>query len=165
MTTGHRFGFHFTSSGTGWNRRWVRYWLASSVTWVTLALVLPVRWSMFILWLSTFVVLFLFPELWSVFQRDPVFPPLTQTIRHFLPNDAAFPLLWGLPGAAFARGLGVLPWWRILFVGVGTALLGWFTIHFTVVYARPDPHPHPGSRPQPPVGEEPPPVIADPRPI
>ena len=168
MSGAHRYGFHF-SRPAGWNAWWVRYWIVSSVVWASLPFLLPIRWLWFGVWCGVFTALFLVPEIVAVLRRDPRFPPLTQTIRHFLPNDIAFPLLWGLPGAAAGRWLGLLPWWRYFFCGVVTALLGWFTTHFTVTYARPDPHPHDATRGDEQVEAEPTAadtfVIRNPRPL
>lgn len=143
MSEDHRFGFHFRRP-PGWKRAWVRYWLISSVGWVSLAFILPVEWIWFSVWFVVFLAFFFVPEMVAIREPHDDRPPLTQVIRHFVPDDLAFPLLWGLPGAGAGRWLGLLPWWRFFFCGVVTGLLGWFTTHFTVTYARPDPHPHRG---------------------
>ena len=82
-------------------------------------------------------VLFLVPELISLKRGDSL-PPLTQTMRHFLPGWLAFPLIYGLLGAFGAKTLGFGRWWA---VGVLFGLLGWLTEHFTFTYLEGDPRP------------------------
>lgn len=161
MTSRHRYGYHFYIP-EDWSRPFVRYWVISSLCWSFAAFLIPVRWQWGLAWVVFFGILFGIPEYLSVKVRNDRYPPLTHTIRHFLPNEAAFPILFGLPAAASSRWLGVEPGlacWRIVFVGVAFAVLGWLTTHFTVTFARPDPHPHHRRR-SPSAPEEPGPMIA-----
>jgi len=92
------------------------------------------------------VVGFLVPELISLIKRDDSLPPLTHTIRHFLPDWLAFPLIYFSLGAVGANWLGFSQPVRI---GALMGLLGWLTDHFTVTYARPDPFPFSNRTPKP----------------
>jgi len=116
--------------------RWSTAWLAMWAVVVPLLLVagftIPVPH-----FIAAVVVLFLAPELVSLRQGDSL-PPLTQTIRHFLPGWLAFPLIYGLLGAFGAKALGYGRWWA---VGVLFGLLGWLTEHFTFTYLEGDPRP------------------------
>lgn len=129
---------------------------------VTLALVLPVTPWVVIGWLGATVALFGIPESTSLLRKDDSLPPLTHTIRHFLPNWFAFPLIYGLLGAIGGRWLG-FEWLRYLGVGAMFGLLGWLSDHFTVTYARPDPFPFGTLQGAP--GREPPPRIQPERPV
>jgi hypothetical protein len=168
MSTSHGFGFHF-SIPSDWNRAWVWMWLITSPIWIALAFIFPVTRFYFGIWFGVFLILFGIPEWISVrIPQDPL-PPLTHTIRHFLPNDLAFPLIYGFLGATAGRWLLVEPVLRYIGIGIVAAALGWLTTHFTVTYARPDPHPHPRARGEEavPEGEATmaPPVIQNPRPF
>ena len=72
-------------------------------------------------------------------EQDDSLPPLTHTIRHFLPNWVAFPLIYFLLGTIGAQWLGFQ---RPFHLGGLFALLGWLTNHLSVAYSRPDPFPH-----------------------
>jgi hypothetical protein len=142
----------------GWNPWWIGMWFVFTPAWFAFAFILDVTVSGWLIWLATFTALFLVPEAVSISKRDDALPPLTHTIRHYLPNDFAFPLIYGALGAISARFLG-LELWRYLGTAVAVAALGWLTTHFTVTYARPDPHPLPHLQP----GPEP--QIQDPHPV
>lgn len=117
-----------------WNTWWVVMWLVVSPTLIVTAFFVP-----FPLWVGAAVVGFLVPELVSIVKQDDSLPPLTHTIRHFLPNWLAFPLIYFSLGAVGAHWLE-FP--RPLRVGALMGLLGWLTDHFTVTYAKPDPFPY-----------------------
>jgi hypothetical protein len=76
----------------------------------------------------------------SILRREDRYPPLTHTIRHFLPNWFAFPLIYFFFGAIASRALG-FGYPRNLHVGGLFALLGWLTDHFTATYSAADPFP------------------------
>ena len=169
MTVLRDLGFH-ARPPTGWNARWVLMWGITAPTLLLLAFVLPVTWGSWWLWMVVALILFGIPEWIGVWKTHDDLPPLTYTIRHFLPNWLAFPLIYGLLGAIGARWLG-FGYPRFWGVGAMFALLGWLTDHFTITYARPDPHLHrlgageevpvAGSAPE----TQPPPVIQQPRPF
>jgi len=117
-----------------WNRWWLLMWAATSAVLLASAFFVPF-WPT---WTIAALVLFLIPELISVWKRDDGLPPLTHTIRHFLPNWIAFPLIYGLLGTIGSQWLGFARPFR---VGALFALLGWLTDHFTVTFAHPDPFP------------------------
>lgn len=116
--------------------RWSTAWLAM---WgVVVPLLLVAAFTVPVLqFIVAVVVLFLVPELISLKQGDSL-PPLTQTIRHFLPGWLAFPLIYGLLGAFGAKTFGFGRWWA---VGLLFGLLGWLTEHFTFTYIEADPRP------------------------
>lgn len=118
-----------------WNRLWLIMWVVVSAILLTSALFVPF-WPV---WLIAAGVLFLVPELISVAIKNDSLPPLTHTIRHFLPNWFAFPLIYGLLGTIGAEWLE-FP--RPFHLGALFALLGWLTDHFAVTYAHPDPFPY-----------------------
>jgi hypothetical protein len=115
-----------------WSKAWLALWGAVVPLLLIAAFTIPV--AQFV---GAVVVLFLMPELISLKQGDSL-PPLTQTIRHFLPGWLAFPLIYGLLGAFGAKTLGFGRWWG---VGVMFGLLGWLTEHFTFTYLEGDPRP------------------------
>jgi hypothetical protein len=116
--------------------RWSKAWLA---LWgVVVPLLLVAAFTITVpQFVAAVVVLFLVPELIGLKRGDSL-PPLTQTIRHFLPGWLAFPLIYGLLGAFGAKALGYERWWA---VGVLFGLLGWLTEHFTFTYLEGDPRP------------------------
>lgn len=118
-----------------WSKVWVVMWLVSAPAVVVLAFFLPF-WE----WVAVALVGFLVPEMISnrkQGQGDRL-PPLTHTIRHFLPNWVAFPLIYFALGSVGAHWLGVSPRFG---VGGLLGLLGWLTDRFIGVYARPDAFP------------------------
>jgi hypothetical protein len=154
---------------TGWNARWVLMWGITAPTLLLLALVFPVTWGFWWLWTLAALILFGIPEWIGVWNTNDNLPPLTYTIRHFLPNWLAFPLIYGFLGAVGARWLG-FGYPRFWGVGAMFGLLGWLTDHFTITYARPDPLPHRlGAGEEAALAEPPPeirpPVIQQPRPF
>lgn len=116
-----------------WNRWWLVMWLVTAPTLVVSAFYLP-----FWIWVAATVVGFLVPEMISLVKKDDSLPPLTHTIRHFLPGWLAFPLIYFSLGAVGANWLGFA---RPVRIGALMGLLGWLTDHFTVTYAEPDPFP------------------------
>ena len=117
-----------------WNKGWVVMWLIVSPALIVSAFFVP-----FAVLVAAAVVGFLVPELISITKRNDSLPPLTHTIRHFLPNWVAFPLIYFSLGSVGAHWLD-FP--RPLAVGALMGLLGWLTDHFTVTYAQPDPFPY-----------------------
>ena len=115
-----------------WSKLWLALWALVVPGLIVAAFTIPV-----LPFIGAVVVFFLVPELISLRRGDSL-PPLTQTIRHFLPGWIAFPLIYGLLGAFGAKVLGVVRWWA---VGVLFGLLGWLTEHFTVTYLEGDPFP------------------------
>ncbi len=128
-----RMGFE-THIPQNWNKWWLVMWFVVSPALIVSAFFLPL-W----LWIVAAVVGFLVPELMSITKRDDSLPPLTHTIRHFLPNWVAFPLIYFSLGSVGAHWLDFD---RPLGVGLLMGLLGWLTDHFTVTYAHPDPFPY-----------------------
>jgi hypothetical protein len=127
-----RFGFN--SKPKNWNGAWVAWWFLSVPTVVVLAFHLE-----FLPWVGVAVGGLMVPEVFSVLKRDDSLPPLTHTIRHFLPNWLAFPLIYGIVGSVGSHWLGFD---RPFGVGVLAALLGWLTDHFTLTYRGEDPYPY-----------------------
>lgn len=164
----HDLGFH-ARPRDDWSTAWVLMWGISTPTLLVLAFTFPVTWTFWWLWLGAAAVLFGLPEYLAVRRSKDNLPPLTQTIRHFVPNWVAFPLIYGFLGAVGGRWLGA-GYPRFWGVGVMFGLLGWLADHFAVTYARPDPHPHrlgmgeEGLGPEPPPRLQPP-VIEQPRPF
>jgi hypothetical protein len=132
-------GFH-AKPPANWNKWWILLWGVSSVTLLTLAFLVPF-WPW---WLLSAAIGFGIPEAISLIKRDDSLPPLTHTIRHFLPDWLAFPLIYGFLGTIGATWIGFSRAWR---VGGLFALLGWLTDHFTQTYAQPDPFPFTGREP------------------
>lgn len=159
----HDLGFHVRPR-EDWKGSWVVMWAVTTPILLVMAFVFPVTWGFWWLWVGAAVLLFGLPEWIGVRDPHDDRPPLTHTIRHFLPNWLAFPLIYGLLGAIGGRWLAI-GYPRFWGVGAIFAPLGWLTDHFTVTYARPDPHPHLlGVGEEAPV-EEAPPVIQQPRPF
>lgn len=123
-----------TKTPENWNHLWVLWWVVGSP-----ALIVAAFHVSFAVWVVLAVVGFLVPELISLQRKDDALPPLTHTIRHYLPNWAAFPLINFALGSVGAHWLGLSS--RQWGVGALMALLGWLTDHFIGTYARPDPHP------------------------
>lgn len=120
-----------------WNRWWLLMWLVSSAAVLTLAFLLP----FWLWWLLAAVLGFGIPEAISLIKQNDDLPPLTHTIRHFLPDWFAFPLIYFLLGSIGAEWLEFR---RPFHVGAMFGLLGWLTDHFSVTYAHPDPLPYSG---------------------
>lgn len=123
-----------TRAPANWNRLWVLMWFVSAPALIAAAfhVSLPV-------WIACAAVGFGVPEAVSLRKRDDGLPPLTHTIRHFIPNWAAFSLINFALGSVGAHWLGLND--RQWGVGVLMGLLGWLTDHFIGTYARPDPKP------------------------
>lgn len=119
-----------------WNKLWLMMWVVFSGALLALAFVVPF-WPT---WSRASLLLFFAPEAISLLRRDDAFPPLTHTIRHFLPNWLAFPLIYFLLGSIGGQWLGFS---RALPIGALFGLLGWLTDHFAMTYSEPDPYPGP----------------------
>jgi hypothetical protein len=129
-------GFH-ARPPANWNTRWILMWVVLSAILITLAFFVPF-WPW---WLIAAAIGFGIPEAISLLKKDDSLPPLTHTIRHFLPDWLAFPLIYGLLGTIGATWLGFPHPWRL---GGLFGLLGWLTDHFSVTYSHPDPFPFSG---------------------
>lgn len=121
-----------------WNRWWLAMWGVVSIGLLAAALAGLPFWPW---WLLAAAIGFGVPELVSVLKEDDSLPPLTHTIRHFVPNWVAFPLIYFLLGTIGARWLE-FP--RPFHLGALFGLLGWLTDHFAVTYTKPDPYPYSG---------------------
>ena len=117
-----------------WNPWWIAMWAVAAPA-VTVSAFFVDFW----IWVVIALVGFLLPELVSLVKQRDSLPPLTHTIRHFLPNWLAFPLIYFSLGSVGAYWLD-FP--EPLRVGLLMALLGWLTDHFTVTYAGRDPFPY-----------------------
>jgi hypothetical protein len=126
-------GFNF-SVPEKWNKLWLLMWFLFTAALLALAFLVPF-WPE---WLLYSIPLFFIPELIGITRQNDAFPPLTHTIRHFLPNWVAFPLIYFLLGTI---GAAWLEFQRPVHLGGMFALLGWLTDHFAATYARPDPFP------------------------
>jgi len=116
-----------------WNKGWLGMWLVVLVAVPVSAFLLNFsRWSI------VASVTFGIPEAVSLVSRRDSLPPLTQTIRHFLPSWFAFTYIYFMLGSIGATWLAFSTPYR---VGAILGLLGWLTDHFTVTYAEPDPMP------------------------
>lgn len=124
-----------------WNTWWVAMWFVVAPTLVVSAFVLPF-WA----WIVAAGVGFLLPEMISLVRKRDSLPPLTHTIRHFLPGWAAFPLIYFSLGSV---GANWLDFERPLAIGALMGLLGWLTDHFALTYAAPDPFPYSHRPPRP----------------
>lgn len=140
----------FNAKPANWNVWWVVMWFVASPTLVVLAFHIDF-WP----WVGAAVVGFLIPELTSILRRRDSLPPLTHTIRHFLPNWLAFPLIYFSLGSVGAQWLDFSSPMRI---GLLMGLLGWLTDHFTVTYAGEDPFPYSGRQRTPETDEQPAPA-------
>jgi len=124
----------FNKKPANWNTWWVIMWALTAPTLVVLAFHID-----FVPWIGAALVGFLLPEMISILKRKDSLPPLTHTIRHFLPNWIAFPLIYFSLGSVGAKWLEfAIP----LRIGLLMGLLGWLTDHFTVTYAGEDPFPY-----------------------
>jgi hypothetical protein len=128
-----------TRPPANWNRLWLLMWLVSTVGLIVAAFHVPLA-----VWVALAAVGFGVPEGVSLVKKDDDLPPLTHTIRHFLPNSVAFTLINFALGSIGAHWLGFDD--RKWGVGVLFGLLGWLTDHFIGTYARPDPHPFAAAR-------------------
>lgn len=125
--------FGFNKKPTEWNTLWILMWAVTAPTLVVLAFhidLLP--------WVGAAAAGFLLPEMISIIKRRDSLPPLTHTIRHFLPNWIAFPLIYFSLGSVGAKWLDFA---NPLRIGLLMGLLGWLTDHFAVTYAGKDPFP------------------------
>ena len=127
-----RMGFR-SRIPSNWNTLWVVMWLVTAP-----ALIVSAFFVAFPIWIAAAAVGFALPEAISVHKKLDSLPPLTHTIRHFLPNQVAFPLIYFSLGSVGAHWL---QFGRTFAVGALLGVLGWLTDHFVVTYARPDPFP------------------------
>jgi len=116
-----------------WSRLWVTMWLTVSPAVIALAFVLPF-WA----WTIVALIGFALPEAVSLIRADDTYPPLTHTLRHFVPNWVAFPIIYGALGSVGAHWLDFAAPFKL---GALFALLGWLQDHFAVTYAHDDPYP------------------------
>ena len=128
----NRLGFNKTIP-ENWNKLWLVMWAVTSPTLIVSAFHIEFR-----VWVVAALVGFLLPEMISLIKKQDSLPPLTHTIRHFLPNWVAFPLIYFSLGAV---GANWLDFPQPIRIGLLMGLLGWLTDHFTVTYAGSDPHP------------------------
>jgi len=124
-----------------WNGAWLIMWGIVLVAVPVLALQLPFAWwpnLSFGQWTWVAIIGFGIPEAISLLSRNDGLPPLTQTIRHFLPGWIAFTYIYTMVGSISATWLAFRPPFRgrALF-----GLLGWLTEHFTFTYIEGDPRP------------------------
>ncbi|HEX9374783.1 MAG TPA: hypothetical protein VGB19_00850 [Actinomycetota bacterium] len=119
-----------------WNKWWILMWFVTGPGLIVLAFFIPF-WA----WVPAALVGFLLPEIISLVKEKDSLPPLTHTIRHYLKDFLAFPIIYFAVGAVGAHWLDFRRWWA---VGGLFALLGWLTDHFSVTYAHPDPFPFTG---------------------
>lgn len=128
-------GFN-TDAPEAWNKWWLGMWAIVTVTLLASAFFLS-----FQQWALATVVGFGIPEGISLLKRDDSLPPLTHTIRHFLPGWLAFIFIYSMLGTIGATWLGFA---RPLHLGALFGLLGWLTEHFSATYNKPDPFPFTG---------------------
>lgn len=128
----NRLGFSKTIP-ENWNKWWLAMWAVTSPTLIVSAFHIE-----FIVWVVAALVGFLLPEMISLIRKEDSLPPLTHTIRHFVPNWVAFPLIYFSLGAV---GANWLDFPQPIRIGLLMGLLGWLTDHFTVTYAGSDPFP------------------------
>jgi hypothetical protein len=130
-----------------WNRPWLVMWAVATPLVIVSAFHIAF-WG----WVAMAFVGFGVPEWISIQKQKDELPPLTSTIRHFVPNWVAFPAIYFCLGSIGANWL-TAP--QPFHVGLLVGLLGWLTDHFTVTYARPgetlysEPPPDPPAPPQP----------------
>jgi hypothetical protein len=117
-----------------WNRWWVAMWAVAAP-----AVLVSAFFVSFWVWVAIAIAGLLVPELISLVKQNDGLPPLTYTIRHFLPNWVAFPLIYFALGSVGAHWLDFD---EPLRVGALMGLLGWLTDHFAVTYAASDPFPY-----------------------
>jgi hypothetical protein len=116
-----------------WNRWWLVMWGVVATALLASAFFLSFHW-----WAASVVVGFGIPEAISLLKHNDAFPPLTHTIRHFLPSWFAFSFIYFMLGSV---GATWLEFPRPFHLGGLFAVLGWLTEHFTVTFAHPDPFP------------------------
>jgi hypothetical protein len=118
-----------------WNRAWLGMWFV-----VLIAVPISALFLSFYRWSAVAAIAFGLPEAISLLSGRDSLPPLTQTIRHFLPGWFAFTYIYFMLGSIGATWLRFANPFR---VGAIVGLLGWLTEHFTATYANPDPMPGP----------------------
>lgn len=124
-----------------WNKGWLVIWAIALPVVPALALQLPFDWwpnFTFREWRWIALIGFGVPEAISLVRKRDSLPPLTQTIRHFLPGWFAFTYIYGMAGAIGATWFGFA---RPFHLGAMFGLLGWLTEHFTFTYIEGDPMP------------------------
>ena len=102
-----------------WNRWWLAMWAVTAP-----ALIVSAFHLRFWMWVLAAIFGFLAPEMISLLRKTDDFPPLTHTIRHFLPNWVAFPLIYFSLGSV---GANWFDFSQPLRVGALMGLLGCFT--------------------------------------
>lgn len=116
-----------------WSKMWLGIWFI-----VLVAVPVSAFFLTFYRWAAVAAIAFGLPEAISLLSGRDSLPPLTQTIRHFLPGWFAFTYIYFMLGSIGATWLRFANPFR---VGAIVGLLGWLTEHFTATYANPDPMP------------------------
>lgn len=110
-----------------WSRAWLAMWVASSVTTLAAAFLLPPK-----VWALVVSLLFGIPESIALMHRGDRYPPLTYVTAYYLPRWLTMTLIGFLTGAIGASWLGVRPRWM---VGLILGLFAWSMNHFDVTYS------------------------------
>lgn len=124
-------GARLRALGTHFNPFWTGMWAASTVALVAL-LIMGVTPAVF---LTAVFALFFVPEMIGIRKRGDSLPPLTYTIRRFVPRWCVDTVVYGL--AAWAA----ISWWprphHVLITVAIVAIVGWLGNHFDVTYDGP----------------------------
>ena len=110
--------------------RWSRPWL---IAWgvVAVGLLAVIPFTPFWWWAGFALVGFGGMEGYGLWRPHDAFPPLTQVIHRYVPRTIAFPLMFGIWGAALASWLHTARIWRFF---LALAILGFITTHFDVTF-------------------------------
>lgn len=115
--------------GARFNRWWVIMWAASVVALVALVAYGASPGA----WLAAAVFLFFIPEGVGLIRRGDGLPPLTMTVRRYVPRWAVLPAVWGIAALALVTW-SPLPRWGVVAIAV---VAGWLTNHFDVTFDGP----------------------------
>ena len=112
--------------GVRWSRPWLIAWGIVAVGLIAVIPFIPFQW-----WALFALVGFGGMEGYGLRRPDDAFPPLTQLIHRYVPRIIAFPLMFGIWGAAAAAWLHIPRIWRLFLL---LAVLGFITTHFDVTF-------------------------------
>lgn len=114
------------AAAVAYSRAWVGMWVACVVALAVLAPLVSLH-----VWVASFAVLFLLPELIGLRRRRDMLPPLTYVTRRYVPR-------WVPTALTFAAGAWLALLWPVpLFLVADAGMVGWLTNHWDVTYDGP----------------------------
>lgn len=124
--------------GTQFNKWWVVMWAISCAALLAMLYegVTPEQWA------TSALILFLLPELLGLVHRGDSLPPLTYTVRRYVPRWVPVAITWGIAAWMFyvwcipVDGMTMAAHPLIVAIAI-FGVAGWLTNHWDVTYDGP----------------------------